>query len=322
MKKWMSMLLVGGLALGLLGCGAQKEEPKADTDATYKVGVLSIDDSLPFHIAQEEGFFKDAGVNVEVIPFKSSAEESQALEAGELDMVMNDMVIQGLLAKAGTNTKIVATAFGAVPEEGRFVVCGAPGKKILKPEELYGKKVAISTNTMMEYLMQAYFEHLGLDISKVELVNMPNLGSRLEALLAAKDIDAAILPDPLASLALAQSATSIIDDTKLGDNFSQSVILASDKAIGEKTEATGKVLGAVFRAMDAINENPEKYLEQERAFSNIPQPLQETYPMPRYTPKSVPTKEQAERVQNWLVAKGLTEKPLSYEELVDDRFVK
>lgn len=319
MKKLIALTLSLALGLSLVACG--NNAPKEDLTTPYKIGVLAIDDSLPIHIADKDGYFKEAGLNVEVIPFKSSQEEAQAFESGELDMIMNDMIVQQTMKKSGTNSKIVATAFGATPEAGRFLVLAKPNSNIKNPEDFYGKKVAISTNTMMEYLVNSYFNHLKLDPSKVTFVNIPNLGTRLETLLAGTDIDGAILPDPLASLAILQGASPIIDDTKLEENFSQSVLLVKDETLEGRKEATKLVLDNIFKAMDNITNTPESYIKVEREFARVPKPLAKDYPMPKYTTKHVPTEAEVESVQAWLLEKGTITEKSDYKTLVDTQFI-
>ena len=73
---------------------------------------------------------------------------------------------------------------------------------------------------MMDYLMNQYEQELGIPASEVHTVQMPNLALRTEAVLAGKDIQAAILPDPLAAYAVQQGAHVVIDDTKLQKNYS------------------------------------------------------------------------------------------------------
>ena len=341
MRKWMkkagALLLCGAMTVGLMACGnssegeeapaasaVQESAPPAAEDPgndVVRVGVLSIADSLPIFAAEQENMFADAGLNVEIYPFASSSDQSKAVEAGELDVVMNDMVVQSLMKKAETDTKVVSLAFGATPEEGRFVVVAAPDSGITKPEDLEGKRVAISTNTMMEYLMVQYEDYYQLDSESIELVNMPDLMLRVETLLQGKDIDAAILPDPLASFAIAQGGISVIDDTTLDENFSQSVFLATDDFITNHQPTLDAFMDVLFQAMTDINENPDTYRDLLMEKANVPETLRDTYPMPTYTPGAVPTEQQVARLESWLVEKQLLDKVYSYHDLVDTSYV-
>ena len=339
MKSWMkkvtAVLLAGAMSVGLVACGgneattepesasvsAETEAPKEET-TTVRVGVLSIADSLPIFAAEQEGMFEEAGLDVEVFPFKSSSDQSKAVEAGELDIVMNDMIVQSLMKKAGTDTKVVGLAFGATQEEGRFVVAAAPNSGITSPEQLEGKRVAISTNTMMEYLINQYADYYKLDTSSMELVNMPDLMLRVETLLAGKDIDAAILPDPLASFAISKGAVAVIDDTTLDENYSQSVFLATDEFSDTRKKELDTFMEVLDKSMTDINENPDKYKALLFEKAHVPEDLQDTYPMPTYTPGAVPTEQEVARLEAWMVEKKMIDKVYSYLDLVDTSYAQ
>ena len=123
----------------------------------------------------------------------------KAIEGGAIDGMMTDMVVQNLLIKGGTDLRAVATALGENAAEGKFLIVSSPNSGIESIEDVEGKKIGISEGTMMEYLVDSYWSELGLDINKIEKVNIPSLSLRFET-LNADEIDLAILPDPLGSL--------------------------------------------------------------------------------------------------------------------------
>lgn len=315
LKKFTTWLIVVIIALLLTSCGTAADK-KADTTALH-IGTLAIADALPLLVAEQEGYFWQNGLTVKIQTFKSSSDEAQAFQAGQLDIVMNDMVVQSLLKKDGFDNRIIATALGATPQEGRFVILGAPNHNLTSPAQLAGKKVAISTNTMMEYLTDSYLqEATGSTKGQVQYLNMPNLLLRLETLLDGKELDAAILPDPLAAIALARGATPIIDDSLLDHSYSQSVILASMNWLQNSPDQRSAFLKAYNQAITAINKNPEKYRELLIKTARVPKELAPTYPMPTFTPQAVPTAAEAAHLQQWLVQKGLLSKAFTYEELL------
>lgn len=323
MKKTKVTKIIAASLLGMMmftGCGGGEAKDNNANAEPLTVGLMRIDDSFPFYVAEKEGLFEKHNVAVELQNFSNARDLSTALQGGELDALMTDTVVTGLSIKGGADVRIVAMALGAVPEEGRFLVISAPDSGITAPEQLAGKHVAISNNTMMDYLIDQFEAELGLE--NMTTVNMPDLMLRTTTLLEGKDIDAAILPDPLAAFAVAEGANIVIDDTKLGENLSQSVVVVTKENIDDNRAQVEAMLAAYNEAIALINDNPDKYRTFALECANVPEALAETYPTPTFTANCVPTEAQIARVNDWLVEKELLAEPYDYEQMVDDSFMK
>ena len=321
-KKVMASTLMG--AMLLTGCGGSdtaNENANAEQNVEpITVGLMRIDDSFPFYVAEKEGLFEKHGVTVELQNFSSARDLSTALQGGELDALMTDPVVTALSLKGGTDVRIVA--LGAVPEEGRFLVISAPESGITSPEQLEGRNIAISNNTMMDYLVEQYENTLGLDKTAITTVNMPDLMLRTTTLLEGTEIDAAILPDPLAVYAVAEGANVVIDDTKLDENFSQSVVTVTADAIQNNRAAVDAMLDAYNEAIELINANPDEYRTFALECANVPEALAETYPTPSFTAESIPDEAAIAQVNSWMVERGLLDKAYTYTEMVDTSFIE
>ena len=232
---------------------------------------------------------------------------------------MTDMIVQSLINKAAgeDGMRAVAMALGGSPEEGRFLVVSSPSAGIDSPEDLVGKRIGISENTMMEYLVTRYLEDLGIDPGQTQMVNIPKLTLRLDAVMEGKDIQAAILPDPLAIEAVERGCGTVIDDTKLGKNYSQSVFTLRRSILQETPERARAFREACDEAITLINEDPARFADLFVEKANVAPDLQDAYTVPSYTPSCVPTEEEVDSIQRWMVEKGLLEKAFSYEEIVE-----
>ena len=297
---------------------AQQQTGQEKTRGHVRIGVLQIADSFPLYVAVEEGLFEKHGLDVEIIEFQSASDQSVAYEAGELDGMMTDMIVQSLINKSSAEDgmKTVAMAFGGDASEGRFIVASSPDSGISAPEQLAGSKIGISENTMMEYLVDRYLEDLGVDLASVELVNIPKLTLRLDLLMEGSDIQAAILPDPLAIEAESRGCGTVIDDTKLGKNYSQSVVTLRKTLIEDGTGTLDAFRDAYNEAIGMINANPDAYLDLFYEKANVAEPLQGKYAVPSYTPDCVPTEEDVASIEEFMVKKGLLDSPFTYEEMV------
>jgi len=317
-SKWLALLLAAVLFSTAAGCSdgvVQSTQQQA-----VRVGVLRIDDSIPLHIADRDGLFEQCGVDVELVEFGSASDQMKAAEAGEIDLLMTDLVVPCLLKKGGADFKAVTMALGADQSEGRFLIVSAPDSGILEPEDLYGATIAISENTMMDYLVEQYEAYFDLDSSEIGKQHIPSLSLRLDALLSGQ-VQAAILPDPLAAYSVSKGANVVIDDTQLALNLSQSVFAVSTRLTEEKPELVEKLVKAIGLAMEAINNAPEQYREYCLEVANVPAEIAGNYQVPSYTPNTVPGWEDVRSVTDWMVSRGLLSEAYSYEQLVDDSFI-
>ena len=88
--------------------GAQEKNDQAQTRGSVRIGVLQIADSFPLYVAVEEGLFQKYGLDVEIIEFQSASDQSVAYEAGELDGMMTDMIVQSLINKSSAEDGLPA----------------------------------------------------------------------------------------------------------------------------------------------------------------------------------------------------------------------
>lgn len=317
MKKLSIILIICILIFS--GCANKKESKEAKT---LKIGILSITDSAVLYAAKETGVFDKYGVNVELVEFGSAADQSKAMEAGELDGMMTDLIVQSLINKSDIKLKTVLIALGDKVENGKFVIAAAKDSPHDMVSNLKGAKIAISEGTMMEFLLDSYFEELGIDIGGIEKVNVPSIPLRMEMLLEGKDIDAAILPEPLGDFAAQKGAKIVIDDRTLKTNLSQSVIVLDESYIEKNTETVKAFVKAYSETAKEINKNPDKYKEMLLKKVHIPEEMKDSYELPTYSENEVTQRELFEKVQKWMLDKGLITKENAYEDMIEKSFVE
>lgn len=319
--KWLKQLLIIFLVTGLIAGTASCGKGNGPSAAPIKVGLLPVEDSLPFFVAEQNGYFKEVGIQVEPIIFNSALERDSAFQAGQIDAGVADVVAASAMVQAGVRLKIVSLTVGATPAEGRFAILASPHSPIQAARDLAGVPIAISDNSIIEYVTDQLLAEAGLAPDQIKKTSVAKIPVRLELLLNGK-LQAATLPDPFASLAEHQGARVILDDTKAQHNYSQVVILASQSLIDQRPEDLKKLLQACARAGAELNAHPEKYRALMVEKAQVPEAIKDSYAGTKYAVGQIPAPEDIERVVKWMQAKGLLKKPLSYEELVDNRWVK
>jgi len=320
MKRRLLYIVLSISILAVLLISGCSQDASSENKDVLKVGILPNEEVLPLYVAQEEGFFKKYGIDVEIVNFQSAAERDAAIQAGAVDGVEGDLLAVALIRQGGTPVKAVSLAMGATPEEGRFAMLAAPGT-IENVNDLKGKKLAISKNTIIEYVADQMLLANGIKPEEVQKVNIAKMPLRAEMLLQG-EVTAAVLADPLAVHAELKGAKILVDDTKMSENISQSVYFFRDDVIKNKKSAIRKFLQAYGEGAEAVAKNPEKYRDLFIEKVNIPVELQSSYPVPTFSPLELPTEKDTQRVLDWLRDNKLLTEDYTYTDIVTDEVLK
>ncbi|MDY6912589.1 MAG: ABC transporter substrate-binding protein [Chloroflexota bacterium] len=301
-------LIIVIIIMGSMACTGEKE-PSA-----IKFGILPVVDTLPLHVAQAEGFFDEENINMELIPFNSALERDAALQAGKIDGFFGDILSTIVMIDTGLDVSIVTVAFEANPANRMFAILAGSESDIEELSQLKGVEVGISSATIIEYLLDKMLsvnDFAPEDIAKLEVKQMP---IRLQMLMG-NEIKAALLPEPLVTLAESKGAKVLTDDRTLDDALT--ILAFTDDILSEDKTLKERFLKAYGRAVDLINENPEATRETLTANTRIPPDIENTYVIPSFPSPDVPSKADVAEVQDWLQENGIIEAPISYDRVVD-----
>lgn len=320
MKKKHVIFRTMGVLLSLMvlatGCGQSPQAtPSSETQAKpVKIGVQPIEDNFPFSVAEKDGIFTKAGVQVELINFASAQERDAALQAGQIDGEVADMLAVALMKKIGTDVKIASIALGTTPQEGRFAILSSPKSKIKDPSDLKGATLGMSDNTIIDYVSDQMLKDKGVSGTDVNKVSVPKTPVRVDMLLS-DQIQAAVLPDPLAALAEAKGAHLVMEDTYR--NISQTVLLFRTKSIQDNPAGIKAVVSAYGAAGQALTKDPEQYRSLFLEKNQIPEPIKDTYKITTFSKLQLPTEDEVNSVMIWMQDKKLIPQVYTYQELVD-----
>lgn len=295
--------------------------PATAADQTIRIGFMPAEDELPLWVAEEEGLFAKEGVKVELINFASAIERDTALQAGKVDGVNGDLIAIILNGKAGFKVAATHISLGATPKEGRFAVFSAPKSKIRKVSDLKNVEIAVSLNTIQDYVTDQMLLDGGVKKSEIKRLGVPKVPIRFQMLMGGQ-VQAAALPDPIGALAEAQGAHLVASDTDSKRNLSPIIYFFSKKSLQEKGEAFTRFFRAYREAVKRINANPEKYRPLLVEKARVPEEIKGTYPMQRYPLPVLPTKAEWQEVIDWMREKKLIDTDYRYEDYMEDRFTR
>jgi len=308
----LSMILLLAVATGCAQKGQEKEQ--ANEPATLKIGALITEENLPILVAEKNGYFKAENLQVEFVPMQSPVELMNTFQSGALDGMMTDMMIALMLKGSGEELRITSIALGSTPQEGRFAIVAAPNSAIQTVQDLKGKSIGISNNSIIEYVTDGILEQAGMSPSDVQKTTVAKIPVRIEMLLN-NQIDAITVPDPHISYAVARGAKVVADDTT-GENLSLSVYIMTQEALANKTEAISRFYKAYAKAVDDINNDPDKYKGLLVENINIPEQIAQNYQVQHYPEHQLPVEKDVNNVLSWLKAKNLLKSDLKYADVI------
>ncbi|WP_207462441.1 ABC transporter substrate-binding protein [Azospirillum sp. SYSU D00513] len=249
------------LAAAALAAGLMTALPATAQDKmTVLLDWFVNPDHAPLIVAKEKGFFKDAGLDVNLVAPADPNDPPKQVAAGNAELAISYQpqlqiqVAEGLpLVRVGT---LVST-----PLTSLVVLRDGPVKSI---KDLKGRKVGFSVGGFEDAILGAMLEKSGLTLKDVELVNV---NFSLSPALLAGQVDAVI--GAYRNFELAQldiegkPGKAFYPEEEGVPAYDELIIVANREKAGD--DRLKRFLGAVERATFYILNHPE---EAQAAFVN------------------------------------------------------
>jgi NitT/TauT family transport system substrate-binding protein len=311
--------LICSFALLLILSACSPQAASTPQPVTIRFAALRILDSLPLLVAEKQGYFAANGLQVEIIPVASAPERDQLIASGQADGMINEMTSTLLANRAQTTIQVVRFARSATSSSAVFRVLAAKDSGIATLDDLQPAQTGISEGTIIQYAFERLIQAEGKDAFLFGTVNIPAIPDRLK-LLGSGELQAAVLPDPAASLAISQGAVVVIDDSSHPE-YGYSTLAFRSAFIGENAAALKAFLAAWEKAVADINADPNAWKALLIEKEILPPPLAESFQVATFVTASVPSEAQFADALDWVQAKGLLDKTLAYKDIVTDAYL-
>jgi NitT/TauT family transport system substrate-binding protein len=244
MTGFARLALAGLLALTAIGAARADELLKA------RVGVLRLSSSAPVFIAQDKGYFKDAGLDVDLKFFDAAQPIAVATASGDIDFGVTAFTA-GLYNLAG---KGVLKVIGGMSREkagfpliGYFASNNAYAAGLKTPRDLAGKRIAVTqVGSSFHYSLGLLADKYGFKLSDLKVLPMQSL-SNAAAALKGETVDAALLPVSTARKLMDDNGAKLLGWVGDETPWQLGAVFASPKTLANKALVT-KLLGALQRA--------------------------------------------------------------------------
>lgn len=239
-------------ALVLAGCSTtDSSTSNQGGSTTLTVGHDQWIGYSAMFLAQDQGYFADAGLDVELKPFSNPGETLTAVTAGQLDIGMT--TLQNLAVIGGNgHTDAAAIAF-VDSSNGADAIVAKP--EITSLADLQGKTVGLTQGEVNHFLFLAAMQQAGVDPSTVNIANMS--ADDAGAAFIAGRVDAAVTWEPWVTQAKQGGGNVLFTSASIPDTIIDSVVVPRD-TLTDNSATYLSFLDAVNRGAQFLKSNPEE----------------------------------------------------------------
>lgn len=250
----------------LSGCGNKNES----NNNKLNVGYLPSPGHLLYFVAQEEGYFKDEGLDINLVLFNENNSELTALESGKIDV--GAFGSSELVTYLGEGHDI--TVFGGAMIAGHGLIVkpelveGIP-EKDWSLELLKGKNIGVEGVDSGHIVYRSALKKIGLE-NDVEFKVFTD-GADAYNSLKNDDIDAAILYSPYRILAEDEGYVILSNSGKV-EGYEDHVCCrqaALSSTLKDHPDTYTAFLRALIRAYRFYQENPDKTIDDLAIYVDV-----------------------------------------------------
>ena len=246
----------------LMGCNKSKKESAAgDKKKTYTVATSAYPAFYLLYIAQEEGFYKKEGLDVNVVYFPVYSDSVMAFSTGQADAIGIAMLDTIAPYISGVPIEAIAMLDNSNGADG---IVGREGISSLA--DLKGKSIATEYGTIEHFFLAKRLESAGLTMDDIKFVNL-SIADSGPAFLA-NTVDAASLWEPTLSESLARPGCTLLTSSEDTPG-----LIADVFAVNKNMPEADKIafVKALYDSLDFYYKNPKKAISDMARCAEIPE---------------------------------------------------
>lgn len=278
-------------SLVLTACGGGEDSPSGSGGEngidTVSLGLIPIVDVAPIYLGIEQGFFTDAGIELELSAGQGGAAIVPGVASGDLDFGFGNNLSLIQAAAQGLPIQVVASGVYGTGEPGSdYVEIMVSGDSSLNSAaELEGKTAAVNTlNSIGSLAVRQSVRAAGGDPDAVNFVELPF--PNMNAALAGGDVDAIWQVEPFVALAKRDGARSLATPlTDMADEIMLSTYFATEQFVSENADLVERFRSAVDMSLTYAQEHPDEVRAIIPTYLDIPEDVVAELILPVWSPE-------------------------------------
>jgi len=246
--------LVPALLIAAAGWCAPAAPAAAAQKITFTLDFEYAGRHAYYFVALEKGFYREAGLDVEIVRGSGSADAIRAVAAGRAPLGFADtgtLVVSR--SSHGLPVKVVAMVYNRAPH---CIFC-LEEAGVRTPKDLEGKKIATPPGSASTTMFPAFVRATGINADKITRVAVDT--SALPAVLASRQVDCVSLfyvAQPLLERRLAPKKITRLLYADAGLEFYSNGIIVGDSFLKEHPDVVRRFVAATVRGMESAFADP------------------------------------------------------------------
>jgi NitT/TauT family transport system substrate-binding protein len=254
-----SIGLASILLAALVACG--DDEPGATTASeptkvTYLTSFGTFGRDAYAYVAQEKGFFSEAGLDVTINPGTGTVDVLKLVAGGRAQFGTGDLTATMITV---AKEKLPVAAVAAIHQRTVAAIVALDGGGITKPADLVGKKIGDQPGSTNQVMFPVYAKAAGIDPTKVQFV--PSAPPALPQLLVSGQVDGIgqfVVGTPLIEAAAKGRKAVVLPYGDLVPDLYGNMLITSKDLAGKDPALVKKFSGALLKGLQYSIDHPDE----------------------------------------------------------------
>lgn len=250
-------------ALMAAGCGGSDngEDEQADSGGidkvTYLTGFGTFGREAYVYLAQEKGYFEEAGIEVDIKPGAGTGENLKQIASGQAHFSPVDFT--GALLQFGGGVAKDFTAVAAIHQRTLTAIITLEGTGITAPKDLENKTVADAPGSVVTMLFPTYARLAGVDAKTVKFVTAPP--PQLPSTLASGNVDAIgqfVVGKPTIEAAAKTKKAVVLPYSEYLTDLYGNALVTQSKLAKDDPDLVKRFTNALLKGLQDAVDNPKE----------------------------------------------------------------
>jgi putative hydroxymethylpyrimidine transport system substrate-binding protein len=212
-------------------------------------------DHLPIYVARHQGFFANAGLEIEIISPSETSDALKLAASGKVDLAVSYEPQTIIAAARGLDVMVI----GRLIEHPLTTLLFLKGRGINVPKDLAGKKIGYTVPGLMDVLLEAFAK-----VNAIEQYEAINVGFAIVQSLAAGKVDAVMGPfKTYETVTMAQKGYDVgyFELEKWGiPDYDELIFVTSKQSLDQNLAAIKDFRRVIGQSIEYVRKNPETAL--------------------------------------------------------------